>query len=135
MAVYAKVAPEEKEEGEQLVTPEPSELPGVRSSLRSSLCCFTKGMCGIKAIILGSVVIQNTTYALVRRYSRGTLQETYSTSSVLLVMEIAKMLLSAVQVSPAPSTGLTNPAAAGAAADNERRISLRSAAYAAAPNA
>jgi hypothetical protein len=98
--VYAKVAPEEKEEGEQLVTSELFEQRGpLSTSLRSSLCCITKDMCGIKAVILGSVVVQNTTYALVRRYSRGSLRETYSTSSVLLVMEIAKMLLSAVQVS------------------------------------
>lgn len=102
MAAYAKVAPEEKEEGEQLVAPDRSEqLQPPSASWRSSLCCMTKDMCGIKAVILGSVVIQNTTYALVRRYSRGSLRETYSTSSVLLVMEIAKMLLSAVQVSSA----------------------------------
>jgi len=100
MPGYVKVAPEEKEEGEQLVRPEGPEQRGpLAASLRSSLCCITKDMCGIKAVILGSVVIQNTTYALVRRYSRGSLRETYSTSSVLLVMEIAKMLLSAVQVS------------------------------------
>ena len=97
MTGYAKVAPSEdkEEEGQQLVPiarPEPQP-----ALLRSSLCCFGSGVFGIKAIILGSVVIQNTAYALVRRYSRGSLQEKYSTSSVLLVMEMAKMALSAVQ--------------------------------------
>ena len=40
------------------------------------------------------VTLQNTAYALARRYSRGHLRETYSTSSVLLVMELAKLWLS-----------------------------------------
>jgi len=52
----------------------------------------------IKLIILISVTLQNTAYALVRRYSRGTLHETYSTSSVLLAMEIAKLILSAERI-------------------------------------
>jgi len=103
MAGYAKIAPvaaQEGEEGEQLVDSEPLELPPPAASLWSSICCFGEGAFGIKAVILGSVVVQNTAYALVRRYSRGSLRETYSTSSVLLVMEVAKMLLSAVQVGP-----------------------------------
>jgi len=49
-------------------------------------------------LVLGLVVLQNTAYALVRRYSRGALHESYSTSSVLLVMEVSKLLLSAVQI-------------------------------------
>ena len=75
------------------------------------------GLLGIRACILGSVVVQNTAYALVRRYSRGALRETYSTSSVLLVMEVAKMALSAFQIVtsvPTPSLctclGLVAPA-------------------------
>lgn len=52
---------------------------------------------GIKTAILGSVVLQNTGYALVRRYSRAGLGEQYSTSSVLVVMEFAKLALSMIQ--------------------------------------
>ena len=49
----------------------------------------------IKLVILISVTLQNTAYALIRRYSRHSLHETYSTSSVLLAMEVVKLLLSA----------------------------------------
>ena len=52
----------------------------------------------MKLLILISVTLQNTAYALVRRYSRGTLHETYSTSSVLLAMELAKLVLSAERI-------------------------------------
>ena len=52
----------------------------------------------VKLTILASVTIQNTMYALARRYSRGSLKETYSTSSVLLAMELAKMFVSIVQI-------------------------------------
>ena len=48
----------------------------------------------LKMTILVAVTLQNTSYALVRRYSRGYLKERYSTSSALLVMEIVKLLLS-----------------------------------------
>ena len=43
-----------------------------------------------------AVTLQNAGYALVRRYSRGYLHEKYSASSALFVMEMAKLLLSAV---------------------------------------
>ena len=52
----------------------------------------------LRLTILVAVTMQNTSYALVRRYSRGHLKETYSTSSVLLAMEVSKLLLSAVQL-------------------------------------
>ena len=42
------------------------------------------------------MTLQNAGYALVRRYSRGYLHEKYSASSALFVMEMAKLLLSAV---------------------------------------
>ena len=60
---------------------------------------------GIKLFILICVTLQNTAYALVRRYSRASLHETYSTSSVLFAMEISKLVLSAYQIvwSGAPS--------------------------------
>ena len=48
----------------------------------------------LKLVVLIAVTLQNTAYALARRYSRGHLRETYSTSSVLLVMEAVKMVLS-----------------------------------------
>ena len=52
----------------------------------------------VKLTILVAVTLQNTSYALVRRYSRGYLKESYSTSSALLVMELAKLIFSAFQV-------------------------------------
>ena len=59
----------------------------------------------LKLAILCAVTLQNAGYALVRRYSRGYLHEAYSASSALFVMEMAKLLLSAVYVviSDAPS--------------------------------
>ena len=59
----------------------------------------------LKLAILCAVTLQNAGYALVRRYSRGYLQEKYSASSALFVSETAKLLLSAVYVctSDAPS--------------------------------
>ena len=58
---------------------------------------FSSGMF-LRLTILVAVTLQNTSYALVRRYSRGHLKERYSTSSALLVMEVAKLLLSMQQV-------------------------------------
>ena len=49
-----------------------------------------KSLMFLKLTILVAVTLQNTGYALVRRYSRGQLKETYSTSSVLLAMEIGR---------------------------------------------
>jgi hypothetical protein len=48
----------------------------------------------LRLTILVAVTLQNTSYALVRRYSRGHLKERYSTSSALLAMELVKLLLS-----------------------------------------
>jgi len=58
-----------------------------------------------KLAILLAVTLQNTGYCLLRRYSRGYLKETYSTSSALAVMELAKLGLSSWQllVSTEPS--------------------------------
>jgi uncharacterized membrane protein len=52
----------------------------------------------LRLTILVAVMLQNTGYALVRRYSRGDLKEKYSTSSALLTMEVAKLIFSAIQV-------------------------------------
>jgi len=59
----------------------------------------------MKIFILIAVLLQNTAYALLRAYSRGVLRETYSTSSALLAMELAKLALSGWQLhaSEAPS--------------------------------
>ena len=59
----------------------------------------------LKLAILCAVTLQNAGYALVRRYSRGFLREAYSASSALFVMEMVKLVISAVQVvvSDAPS--------------------------------
>jgi len=48
--------------------------------------------------ILLAVMLQNSSYALLRAYSRGTLKETYSSSSVLLAMEVTKLIVSAYMV-------------------------------------
>ena len=48
--------------------------------------------------ILLAVMLQNSSYALLRAYSRGTLKETYSSSSVLLAMEVTKLVVSAYMV-------------------------------------
>ena len=74
-------------EKDSLVEKEAEAEPAPRSSFMSS------GMF-IRLTILVAVTMQNTSYALVRRYSRGHLKERYSTSSALLVMELAKLLLS-----------------------------------------
>ena len=66
----------------------------------------------LRLTILVSVTLQNTSYALVRRYSRGHLKERYSTSSALLVMEIAKLLLSMWMV---VFSGLTSDVPSGGA--------------------
>ena len=60
---------------------------------------------GIRLLVLVGVVLQNTAYSLARRYSRGTLQEKYSASSALIVMELAKGALSCWKIaySEAPS--------------------------------
>mmetsp|Transcript_5566 Transcript_5566/g.12146 ORF Transcript_5566/g.12146 Transcript_5566/m.12146 type:complete len:407 (+) Transcript_5566:164-1384(+) len=59
----------------------------------------------LKFVILVSVTLQNTGYCLLRRYSRGQLKETYSSSTALLVMELVKLALSArmLLVSSEPS--------------------------------
>jgi len=79
-----------------------SRAPSIANTQRESSMCWPGGLgrtvCSFKILVLTMVVFQNTAYALARRYSRGTLKDNYSTSSVLLVMEIAKLLLSAVQV-------------------------------------
>lgn len=49
----------------------------------------------LRLTILVAVTLQNTSYALVRRYSRGYLKERYSTSSALLAMELVKLVISA----------------------------------------
>lgn len=52
----------------------------------------------MRLTILVAVTLQNTGYALVRRYSKGYLMERYSTSSALLAMELVKLALSMFQI-------------------------------------
>jgi UDP-sugar transporter A1/2/3 len=68
----------------------PTGAPAAAEALAGFL---TSGMF-LRLTILVAVTLQNTSYALVRRYSRGYLKERYSTSSALLAMELAKLLLS-----------------------------------------
>ena len=93
-AESAKLLEEEKEQVVVLQVQSPEQAPvPPRPAWR------------LKLAILLAVTLQNTAYALVRRYSRGHLRESYSASSALFVMEVAKLLFSAVQikVSGAPS--------------------------------
>uniref|UniRef100_A0A7S0IMW4 EamA domain-containing protein n=1 Tax=Calcidiscus leptoporus TaxID=127549 RepID=A0A7S0IMW4_9EUKA len=106
---YSSVTIKEEEDGQAEVeslttTATPlvanKEAPREASPSSTACCCQPKwsSICSLRTLVLGAVVLQNTAYALVRRYSRGSLREKYSSSSVLLVMEIAKFLLSAVQI-------------------------------------
>merc|ERR1719382_502294 len=52
----------------------------------------------MRLMILIAVMVQNAGYALLRAYSRGVLKETYSSSSVLLVMELIKLLFCGTMV-------------------------------------
>ena len=70
-----------------LVQPNPPQPPPTPEGPKAP-------MVALKLVVLLAVTLQNTAYALARRYSRGHLRETYSTSSVLLVMEAVKGLLS-----------------------------------------
>merc|ERR1719453_372224 len=56
----------------------------------SALCGLRKH--ALQLVILIAVMLQNAGYALLRAYSRGVLKETYSTSSVLLAMELIKLV-------------------------------------------
>ena len=106
-------------------TPEPLDVEQNVPAAQSAPSCGGLGC--LKATILGSVVLQNTGYALIRRYSRGSLREKYSTSSVLLVMELAKLLLSAFQARARRTAracthpaGARRPAARGRAGSEAR---------------
>jgi len=64
-----------------------------------SWCCVPSSFqCDFKLVVLVCVVLQNSSYALVRRYSRGTLNEQYSANTVLIVMEITKLVFSMFQI-------------------------------------
>eukprot|EP00747_Dinoflagellata_sp_TGD_P206555 gnl/TRDRNA2_/TRDRNA2_80251_c0_seq1.p1 gnl/TRDRNA2_/TRDRNA2_80251_c0~~gnl/TRDRNA2_/TRDRNA2_80251_c0_seq1.p1 ORF type:complete len:385 (-),score=82.84 gnl/TRDRNA2_/TRDRNA2_80251_c0_seq1:196-1350(-) len=52
----------------------------------------------LRYILLAVLCLQNSMYTLLRRYSRGILQETYSSSSVLAVSELVKFVVSAMLV-------------------------------------
>lgn len=86
----------DEEEGARAGTSENTAL--VSSSDATSPQLGSKKMMFLRLTILVAVTLQNTGYALIRRYSRGHLKEHYSTSSVLLAMEIAKLALSIQQV-------------------------------------
>jgi len=47
-------------------------------------------------VFLVLLALQNSSYALLRRYSRGVIKETYSASSVLCVSELLKFVVSAL---------------------------------------
>jgi UDP-sugar transporter A1/2/3 len=102
MSSYGKVQqmePDEEDASTPLKEPNsstpltPSGAPSATPAIEEPKTRF-----GVKMLILCSVTLQNTSYALVRRYSRGFLQEKYSTSSALLMMELTKLLFSAVML-------------------------------------
>jgi UDP-sugar transporter A1/2/3 len=57
-------------------------------------------MLPLKYVFLVLLCLQNSSYTLLRRYSRGILQETYSASSLLMVSEIMKLIFSFVLLDP-----------------------------------
>jgi len=77
-------------------SPAPHADPAVLSGLRKQ---------ALQLAILLAVMLQNSGYALLRGYSRGTLKERYSSSSVLLAMELVKLVFCGWKVvtSDAPS--------------------------------
>lgn len=52
----------------------------------------------LRLVTLVSLMLSDGTYTVLRRYSRGILQETYSVNEVLLVAEIIKMLFSTCMI-------------------------------------
>ena len=62
--------------------------------------------------ILLAVMLQNSGYALLRAYSRGTLKEQYSSSSVLLAMELVKLAVSGYMVTASSEPSDVPPGAA-----------------------
>lgn len=94
---YGKLAEREEEDVEEAGSKTPlvasaKEVPDTPRTPESPLP--TQPLIALKLVVLLAVTLQNTAYALARRYSRGHLRETYSTSSVLLVMEAVKLILS-----------------------------------------
>ncbi len=83
---------EEAEEATSSKTPLVPQTPS--TPLTETPSEAKQPLIALKLVVLIAVMLQNTAYALARRYSRGHLRETYSTSSVLMVMEASKMLLS-----------------------------------------
>ncbi|KAJ8604527.1 hypothetical protein CTAYLR_000954 [Chrysophaeum taylorii] len=60
---------------------------------------------GLKALVLVLLLVQNTVYTLLRRYSMANLREQYDPQEVLLMGEVFKLLFSAcvVGIDPTPS--------------------------------
>lgn len=54
----------------------------------------------LKYVFLILLCLQNSSYTLLRRYSRGILQETYTASSLLMVSEVMKLVFSFVMLDP-----------------------------------
>ena len=92
---------EEAEDAASSKTPLVPQTPGTPLTVTPASEA-KQPLVALKLVVLIAVMLQNTAYALARRYSRGHLRETYSTSSVLMVMEASKMLLSMVSPNPNP---------------------------------
>ena len=86
--------PIQDEEAEETASSTPLVPPKPPSTPLTETPTTKPPVVALKLVVLIAVTLQNTAYALARRYSRGHLRETYSTSSVLMVMEAAKLLLS-----------------------------------------
>jgi len=74
-------------------------------------------MVGVRAMVLVLLCTQNSLYTLLRRYSRGVLKESVSSSAVLLAAEVLKFALSAalVEGSGAAESDVDGPSADSAA--------------------
>eukprot|EP01134_Creolimax_fragrantissima_P001648 CFRG1648T1 len=63
----------------------------------------------LKLLLLVLLLAQNTSYALMRRYSQGVLKETATPSSILLMGELIKLLISLTYISYSPQLATAAP--------------------------
>ena len=64
----------------------------------SAIVPWIRSLCSIKLFVLLVLCFQNSMFTILRRYSQGVLQETYSKYEVLLAGEAMKLLFSAFMV-------------------------------------
>jgi len=62
----------------------------------------------LRYVFLGLLAVQNSSSTLLRRYSKGVLKETYSSSSLLGVTEVMKFMVSFLMIEEPPDLGLSS---------------------------